>query len=155
MKISYLNKFLLIIISCIYVSSGYADSLGRIFTSAEERQKLEKIRSKTEEKKIVVIEEVKKIEEPIVKKEIVYRDSIALKGFVHRNGGKSTAWINDTNTFDGNLDSQLIQVPDKNIKTDHVMITLPDDNTNIELRVGEAFTPAPIERDSVNTEDTM
>lgn len=141
--------------SVVFVSSSYADNLGRIFTTAEQRQKLEKIRHTKETPKKIVVEEAKKIEEPVVKKEIVNRDTITLKGLVHRNDGKSTAWINDTNTFEGDLDSQFIQVPDKNIKADNVTIIMPDDSTNVELRVGEAFIPEPIERDVVNTEDEM
>ena len=31
---------------------------------------------------------------------------------------------------------------------------MPDDSTNVELKVGEAFTPQPIERDIVEVVDT-
>lgn len=82
------------------------------------------------------------------------RDAITLKGLVHRSDGKNTAWINDSNTFEGDLESQYIQVPDNKIKPDQVTIIMPDDSTNIELKVGEAFTPEPIERDLVKTVDT-
>jgi len=152
MKISYRCKLLLIICSYIFMYPVYADNLGRLFTSADERQKLEKIRQIKEEP--IKIEEVKKIEEPaVVKKETVIRDSITLRGLVHRSDGKSTAWVNDTNTFDGDLDSELIQVPGNEIKSDQVTIIMPDDSTQVELRVGNVFTPEPIEKDIVDIVD--
>lgn len=155
MKKLFINKLLVMIASLIFINTCYADNLGRLFTTAKERQKLEKIRLKKTPIKKVVIEEVKQIDEPVVEKEIVNRDAILLKGLVHRSGGKSTAWINETNTLEGDLDSQFIQVPDKNIKADNVTIVMPDDNTNVELRVGEVFIPEPIERDVVFSEDEM
>lgn len=152
MNISYPRKLLFIICGYIFMHTTYADNLGRVFTSTGERQKLEKIRQIKEEPKQNVIEEIKRSEESVLlKKETVIRDSITLKGLVHRGDGKSTAWINDSNTFEGDLDSQFIQVPDNKIKSDQVTIIMPDDSTHIELRVGEAFTPEPIERDVIDT----
>ncbi len=151
MKIYCQRQLFLVICSYIFIQPVYADNLGRLFTSAEERLKLEKIRLIKKEPKKVVIEEVKNVEEPeLIKKETVIRDSITLRGLVHRSDGKNTAWVNDSNTFEGDLDSQFIQVPDNKIKSDQVTIIMPDDSTKVELRVGEAFTPEPIERDIVN-----
>ncbi len=156
MRILYRIIMSLILCGITFSNIVYADNLGRIFTSVDERKKLEKIRhTKEEVKKIEVV--VEEIIEPIaVEKEIVIRDSITLKGLVHRSDGKSTAWINDSNTFEGDLESQYIQVPDSKIKPDQVTIIMPDDSTNVELKVGEVFVPNPIERDvvdTVNTED--
>jgi hypothetical protein len=146
---------LLLIMNFTIINSACADNLGRIFTSSDERQELEKIRhEKTKPKEIVETKEI--IEPLIIEKELVIRDALTLKGLVHRSDGKSTAWINDSNTFEGNLESQFIQVPGNKIKSDQVTIIMPDDSTNVVLKVGEAFTPEPIERDiveTVNTED--
>jgi hypothetical protein len=150
--------FLFIIIFSFFISErASADNFGRIFTSAEERIELEKIRhAKLKPKpKKDEITEVKKILDPVEpQKEIVIRDAITLKGLVHRSDGKSTAWINESNTFEGDLDSQFIQVPDNKINPDQVTIIMPDDSTQVELRVGEAFTPEPIEREIVDTDNT-
>ena len=144
---------LLLIGNFTVINSLYADNLGRIYTSADERKKLEKIRYTREKpKKIEVVVEIEEIVEPLeVEKETVVRNAITLKGLVHRSDGKSTAWINDSNTFEGDLESQFIQVPDNKIKSDQVTIIMPDDSTNVVLKVGEAFTPEPIEKDIVGT----
>lgn len=150
-------KLLVVICSFVFPLSAHADNLGRIFTSVEERQELEKIRHFKEEapKKFEAIE-VKKIIEPVaVKKEIIIRDPISLKGIVHRSNGKSTAWVNDSNTFSGDYDSQSIQVPDRNIEADQVTIIMPDDSSEVELRVGEVFIPEPIEKDIVEIIDAQ
>ncbi|MBL1141977.1 MAG: hypothetical protein HND53_08110 [Proteobacteria bacterium] len=155
MKISNKYNFILLVSSCLLINSAFADSLGRLYTSAVERQKLEKIRLIKEVPKKVEIKKVQIIDEPIVyKKEIVIRDAVTLKGLVHRSDGKSTAWVNDSNTFEGDLESQFIQVPDNKIKSDQVTIIMPDDSTHVELRVGEAFTPEPIEKNIVDTVDS-
>ncbi len=158
MRHSTRYKLLIIILSgFIVINPVYADTLGRIFTTAVERQQLEKIRhAKPKPKKVEVVEvEVEEIIEPVaVEKEIVLRDAITLKGLVHRSDGKSTAWINDSNTFEGDLESQFIQVPDSKIKSDQVTIIMPDDSTKVELKVGDAFTPAPIEREVSKTIET-
>jgi len=156
MKISYLFSLLILLNSFIFVSPVYADNLGRIFTTADERKELEKIKHtiikpKKVEVEIVKIEEI--IEPIVVEKEIVVRDAIILKGLVHRSDGKNTAWINDGNTFEGDLESQYIQVPDDKIKSDQVTIIMPDDSTKVELKVGDVFVPKPLERDIIDPVD--
>ncbi len=142
---------LLTVINFTVINSVYADNLGRIYTSADERKKLEKIRyAKEKPKKIEVAVEIEEITESLeVEKETIIRDAITLKGLVHRSDGKSTAWINESNTFEGDLESQFIQVPGNKINSDQVTIIMPDDSTNVVLKVGEAFTPEPIEREVV------
>lgn len=147
-------SYILIQLFCCFflISLSYADNLGRLFTSVSERNKLEILRKDKEETKVDKIEKVEIIEIPepgVVQKEIIVRDRINLKGLVHRSDGKNTAWINDSNTFEGDLESQYIQIPDKKIKSDKVTIIMPDDSTNVELKVGESYDPQPIEKDIV------
>ncbi len=146
-----------ILASLVFINPSHADNLGRIFTTLDERKELEKIRhtiEKPKEVEPVAVEEI--IEIPVVETETetVTRDAITLKGLVHRSDGKSTAWINDSNTFEGDLESQFIQVPDSKIKSDQVTIIMPDDSTKVELKVGDAFTPKPIEREVSKTIET-
>lgn len=132
---------------------SYADNLGTLFTSSKDRQKLEKIRNtKQVKKEKVVVEVVEPEPETVVRKEIILRDPVALRGIVHRSSGKSTAWVNDGNTFEGNLDSEFIDVPSENIKADEVTVIMSDDNTEFKLKVGEVYTPAPIEKEYIETE---
>lgn len=154
MKKLSLIEILALFVFSVFFSSSYADNLGRIFTTPEQRQKLERIRLMDDEPIKVVVDEVKEIEEPQpeVRKEIIIRDKISLKGLVHRSDGKSTAWINDFNTFEGDVDSQFFKVPDRNIKANNVTVVLPEDKTEVELRVGEEFVPEPIEKEVLHTE---
>ena len=152
MNIFFQSKHIIFIFLCLIASSVFADNLGRIFTTAEDRQKLEKIRhTKVEVKKEEIEIEVAPIEPIIVKKEIIMREPITLRGLVHRSDGKSTAWVNDSNTFEGDYDSQVIQVPGDKIDVDQVTIIMPDDSSEVELRVGDVFTPEPIEKDVAET----
>ena len=154
MKVYYPGKIILLLIcSSLLITQVYADQLGRLYTSPDDRRQLDKIRHakpKPEKVELVEIEEI--IEPIIVEKELIVRDAITLKGIVHRSDGKNTAWINDSNTFEGNLESQFIQVPDNKIKSNQATIIMPDDSTKIDLKVGEAFSPEPIQRDIVTSE---
>ena len=154
----YLKFLLIITIGTVGpVLSVSADSLGTLFTTSEDRQKLETIRNRKEAKKEKVIAEEK--DDPIanleVKKEIILRNPIALKGIVHRSSGKSTAWVNEGNTFEGSLDSEFIDVPSENIKPDQITIIMSDDNSEFNLKVGEVYTPAPIEKEYFDSEDSL
>lgn len=144
MKILFQVKLWCFMSACIFIHSVHADNLGRVFTSTEERQELEKIRNSTEKPKKV--EKVEVVEKEVVQKQIIIRDPITLKGLVHRSGGRSTAWLNDSNTFEGGYDSQSIQVHDSNIKPDQVTVIMPDDSEAVDLRVGDVFIPYPIEK---------
>lgn len=159
MTYRYLKLLLFITIGTVGpVLPVFADNLGTLFTTSEDRQKLETIRNRKDVKKekILIVEEKKQsIAKPEVKKEIVLRDPIALKGIVHRSSGKSTAWVNEGNTFEGNLDSGLIDIPSENIKPDQITIIMSDDNSEFNLKVGEVYTPAPIEKEYIESEDSL
>lgn len=145
------NIFFLFVFT--FSSLAFADNLGRLFTSVSDRQKLERVKLKKDEPKKVVAEEVIIPEEAIqIETEIIKRNEVALKGIVHRSDGKNTAWINESNTFEGDLDSQYIQIPNDKIDPEKVTVIMPDDSTHFDLKVGESFVPEPIEREVVNTE---
>ena len=123
-----------------------ADNLGRLFTSKEERKELNYIRKiapleeKKQKKEQEEVVKVEQILEP-VKQEVLIKDAIRLKGIVYRNDGKNTAWINDSNTFEGDLESQFIKVEKDNIRKDNVRIIMPDNATTVDLKVGDSYEP--------------
>jgi hypothetical protein len=146
MKRRYKIKILLsLIISFSLINTSYAaDDLGRLFTTQGERNKLERIRhAKPKPEEIKVVEaEIEEIIEPVeTEKEIIIRDAIILKGLVHRSDGKNAAWINDSNTFEGNLESQYIQIKTEEIESDQVQLTMPDNKTKIKIKVGDYYDP--------------
>lgn len=136
------NFFILIIISHIMTQTVYADELGRLFTSTTERMALNKIRNEKPKPETVVVEvvEVENIIEPVEEK-VVIRDAIVLKGLVHRSDGKNAAWINDSNTYEGDLESLYIQIKTEEIESDQVQLTMPDNETKVKIKVGDYYDP--------------
>ena len=123
-----------------------AQGLGRLFMSPQDRARLEKIRNAKEEPKQIETVKVEELIEPMDSleeedKNALIQDAIRLKGLVYRKNGKSAAWINDSNTFEGGLESQYLDVPTSEIKSDKVKIIMPDKETEINLKVGDEFNP--------------
>ncbi|MCG8379862.1 MAG: hypothetical protein MI865_10375, partial [Proteobacteria bacterium] len=108
-----------------------ADELGRLFTTQSERAKLEKIRYAKPKPEVVEEIEIEEIIEPVVEEEKVVRDVITVRGLVHRSDGNNTAWINSSNTYEGDLESQYIEVSNEQISTEDVTIVMPDNETKI------------------------
>lgn len=128
------------------------EELGRLFTTPQQRQILDQMRlAKPETDHVVVIndepfadiEEEEFIEEEIIEDEpeSALEGPLSLKGVVYRENGSNTAWINDDNTFDGNLGSHNIDVSNSDIKKDQVKVKIPGDVTEITLKVGETYEP--------------
>lgn len=116
-----------------------AAELGRLFTTKEERNMLDKLRyEKPVEIQIedVVEEEVVEVEE---KPEI---GSISINGLVYRKNGKSTAWINRENTYEGNIGIQYLRIKPENINPEHVELEIPFSKERIQLEVGETYNPS-------------
>lgn len=121
-----------------------ADSLGRIFTSEQDRNRLDYIRKQKPmaERKITETQEVDEVfEDDQLEEEIVIRDTLKLKGFVRRSDGKNSAWINEGNTYEGDLDTIYLKVRPEDISDDNVTINMPDNETKVRLKVGEAYDP--------------
>jgi len=121
----------------------YADGLGRLFTSSSERMALNKVRNAKPKPEKVEVAEVETIIEPVLveEEEIIIRDAIVLKGIVHRSDGKNAAWINDSNTYEGDLESLYIQIKTEEIESDQVQLTMPDNETKVKIKVGEYYDP--------------
>lgn len=132
---------LLLLLLSLLVSgvSVASDEFGRFFTTPAQRETLEELRAiepeqriKIEEEELVDLEETEDEEEFPV-------DALTVRGLVYRQGGKSTAWINNSNTFEGGLSSQYINVG--NIENNKVEIKIPSAEKNVKLNVGQTFDP--------------
>ncbi len=118
-----------------------AEDLGRLFTTPEQRIALEKSRRMQPEPDLIseiVLPEEKPVVEETPKPEI---GGITLNGLVYRKNGKSTAWVNNASTLDGNLANQYLQIDANNIDPDKVVIEIPAAETNIKLKAGETYVP--------------
>ena len=137
------NYFYPVLSSLFLLSAGIiqnvnAEELGRLFLTPQERVRIDKIRyaqPKVEEPvKIVIDEIVEQGPEPVPD-----LGGITVNGLVYRQGGKNTAWINNTNTFEGNLGNQYIEVDSGNIKPDNIKLKIHKNERDITLKVGETY----------------
>ena len=120
-----------------------ADDLGRLFFTPDERRELDRLRSQKNQPKpgqeIVVDIEPEAEPEP----ETVVPDigGITVNGLVYRKGGKSTAWVNNANSYEGDLTNRYIRIDANNIKPEDVEIIIPSREKKLKLRVGEIYEP--------------
>ena len=116
-----------------------ADDLGRLFTTPQQRQTLEKLRSQKPVEEIKIPEFT--FAEPVVEEQKPVIGGITVNGLVYRKSGKSTAWINSANTYEGNFGNQYIQIDAHNIKPDDVEILIPINETKVKLKTGQTYDP--------------
>ncbi len=132
-------------LSAMIFNVSFAEELGRLFTTVEERQMLDGLRN-AKPKEIEVVEVVEVIE--IVPEEVVEEEpkpvigGITVNGLVYRKGRKSTAWINNENTYEGHLSHQYIHIDPENINPDGIQVEIPENVTDISLKVGETYDPS-------------
>ena len=115
------------------------DQFGRLFTTPGQRTRLEELRKIEPEQRVKIDEEVLLVEEEVEETEDLPVDAITVRGLVYRSDGKSTAWINNSNTFEGGLSSQYVEIG--KIESNTVEIKIPTADTEVKLNVGQTFDP--------------
>ena len=130
-------------------TSGAEAVFGRLYTTPKQREQLDAARNKPPQETIII-----DVAEPSATEsaetDISTSQSISLDGIVYRSDGKNTAWINRSSTNEGNLETQFTNVDEKDVRSNQVKITLPDKQTQINLKVGEQY-----DIDSREVHDTM
>ena len=135
----------LIVILVVFIIFGQnsvnAEEFGRFFTAPKQRQQLDELR-RAEPDVVVEIrdEEINLQEEETVEK--IQLNTISVKGLVYRNDGKNTAWVNESNSYEGDLSSQYTKVLENKIEQDKISVELPDNKTDIILKVGNSYEPS-------------
>jgi len=125
--------------SNVYVYAA-SDGFGRLFTTPEERRTLQVLRYskpqvKVEEPVEIIVEvPVEEIERPDI-------EGITLNGLVYRKGGKSTVWINKTNSYEGSLSSEYFRIKAGDINSEKVSVTVPEVDLKFDLKVGQTYEP--------------
>ena len=115
------------------------EQFGRLFTTPAQRQRLDDLRKVQPDQRIQIDEQIILVEEETEESEEVKVDELNVRGLVYRKEGKSTAWVNDSNTFEGGLSSQYINIG--RIENDNVEIKIPSTDTAVKVNVGETFDP--------------
>ncbi len=112
-----------------------SDDFGRLFTTPEERKKLQLLRyaaPETDAETELVVEE---------KTETRDIEGITLNGIVYRKGNKSTVWLNDSNSHEGDPASEYYRINRKDINAEKVSITVPEVDLQFDLKVGQTYQP--------------
>ena len=136
--IRYVNIGMLLLLA---LDAAFAADFGRIFTTPEQRQKLDALRYRTEQPEPNLILQQKSFDKPEPEPEILA--PIRLDGLIYRQNGQNAAWINEASTLEGDIGLQDIGVDPKKISQDSVEIVLPGGGPAIKLKVGEKYLPSP------------
>lgn len=117
------------------------DTFGRFFTTPAERENLDQLRnSKARQQPEIKLPEEDLARERKPVERSVPLNRIVLKGLVYRKDGRSTAWVNDGNSYEGNMGSQYTNVD--RIRPDRVTLDVTGSGSEIKLRPGQAYLPA-------------
>jgi hypothetical protein len=112
---------------------------GRLYTTPKQREQLDELRNRAPQEAITIdIAESTDTVDP-TDSEVITSQSITLDGIVYRSDGKNTAWVNRSSTNEGNLETQFRKVDEKDVRSNQVKITLPDNQTQVDLKVGQQY----------------
>lgn len=117
---------------------AHAEALGRLFTTPQQRAKLEQLRRApppAPKPKVVV---QPKVEPPPPPPTV---PAITVNGVVVRSDGESTAWVNGQSTVDGRVDVDNVQINPRRIKGLSVPITTPSNLPDVRLKPGQSYDP--------------
>ena len=119
-----------------------ADPLGRLFTTAQQRTQFDELRQALPQGEESARVDLREEGDESATPEKPSGESITIKGLVTRKGGHSTAWVNGSNTFEGDVASQYLHIESKDIHPRGVDITVPDLEAPVRVKVGESYDPA-------------
>lgn len=133
---------LLVIMSSMHAVQAAPDDFGRLFTTPDERSALQELRNAepiNEEPVKIIIPEV----DDLAEKKPVPRnlEGITLNGLVVRKDGKSTVWLNGSNSYEGSLASEYFHIDTDDINNKKVLVKVPDVDLEIDLKVGQTYEP--------------
>ena len=121
-----------------------AEPFGRLFTTPQQRKQLDELRKAVPEDEQFVARELLSDQagQAAAGPEEAPANVITVRGLVQRDGGRGMAWINDSNTYEGDMASQYLRIEGKDIQSRGVSISVPDREQAINIKVGESYNPA-------------
>lgn len=123
------------------VTGAKAEDFGRFFTTPMQRQYLNQLKER-EAPVVVKIDEDLKVGNKKPEQKKVVKDVLTVKGLVYRKDGKSAAWLNDSNTYEGDLAWEYAGVKEDKITPSKVEVRVGDQGKEIKMKVGEKYEPA-------------
>ena len=119
-----------------------ADPLGRLFTTPQQRQKLEELRrAELEKPEQAPGPSIASTDVPTQARNAPL-NAIKVKGLVTRSDGRSTAFLNEGNTYEGDLTSEYIRVRSSDIEGGRITIVTPYGEGAVALKVGQTLEPS-------------
>jgi len=145
--LKFISGILLIVsfaLSGISNTHAASDGFGRLFTTPEERKKLQELRHAVPKPEIeeaieIIVDEIDEVvEEKAEPRDI---EGITLNGIVYRKGNRSTVWLNGSNSYEGSLASEYFRINTSDIHSEKVSVTVPEVNLGFDLKVGQTYEP--------------
>ncbi len=130
-------------------TAGAADDLGRLFTTPSERAQLDEARRSAPVELTPVVETRNR---STTEQAVDTASTLTLRGVVKRSGGRSTAWVNDVNTYQGDVGATHQQVEHAAIAGEVVTVKLPDGHSTVKMKVGQTLDPRRAEIRDLGTE---
>jgi len=135
------------VLGSISYTHAASDGFGRLFTTPEERIKLQELRYAVPEPEVekaieIIVDEIDEIVE-VTEEKVEPRDieGITLNGIVYRKGNRSTVWLNGSNSYEGSLASEYFRINTSDIHSEKVSVTVPEVNLSFDLKVGQTYEP--------------
>lgn len=136
------RKASILLLACLPVFPAQAaEDFGRFFTTPAQRAQLDVLRRSGPEVAIE-IDSSELDTETAAAEPANPQNAVTLKGVVRRSDGANTAWVNESNTNEGNLAAQDIRVPKSRIGDNQVELSIGENRAPITLKVGETYDPA-------------
>jgi hypothetical protein len=130
------------VVATLPVAAQDGDPLGRLFTTPQQRQQLEELRrAEMENPEISLGPSALREDAPIEARDVPV-NPITVRGLVTRAGGRSMAFINESNTYEGDLASEYIRVRSSDIEGGEIRILTPYASDPVVLRVGQTLEPS-------------
>jgi hypothetical protein len=119
-----------------------ADPIGRLFTTPQQRQKLDELRrAELENPEPALDPGVVTADTPTQTRDAPH-NPITVRGLVTRKGGRSMAFINESNSYEGDIASEYIRVRPADIEGGEIRIVTPYGTDAVALKVGQTLEPS-------------
>ncbi len=134
-----MKHLILTIALCLqFIQPVYADdALGRLFSTSEEREQLDRLREQQKNQPVETIVEATVIES----KPVALPNTINVQGYVKRSDGKDgTVWINGE-ALQENSGNQDVQVGGLTNNSNAIPIRIPANGKRLSLKAGQVYEP--------------
>jgi hypothetical protein len=118
-----------------------AEEFGRLFTTPGQREQLDELRRTQTDISVDIRDEELTVDQ-VQAVETVTPGELRLRGLVHRKDGKNTAWINDSNSYEGGIAADFTRVKENAVTGTQVVIEMGGEGgRDVSLKVGQSFNP--------------